>query len=207
MTDKNPKILILFYSMYGHIYTMANSVVEGVKESGGQPVLMQVEELIPKEKWSDDIRKAKEMMKDIPIANPTEDLKDIDGLIVGTPTRFGNMTSQMRNFWDQTGGGWANGTLIGKPASVFTSTATQHGGQETTLITTNITLLHHGCIIVGLPYSNQGLSTIKEISGGSPYGPSTITGGNGERMPSENELELAKALGSHLTGISRKLMD
>jgi NAD(P)H dehydrogenase (quinone) len=207
MADKKPKILIIFYSMYGHIYTMANSVMEGVKEAGGEPILRQVEELLPEEHWGDNVKNAKEMMKEIPVADPRNDLKDIDGLIVGTPTRFGNMTSQMRNFWDQTGGEWANGTLIGKPASVFTSTATQHGGQETTIITTDITLLHHGCIIVGLPYSNQGLSKIKEMSGGSPYGPSTITGGNGERMPSENELELAKALGEHLTEIAKKLMD
>jgi NAD(P)H dehydrogenase (quinone) len=205
MPDR-PKILILYYSMYGHIYTMANSVLEGVREAGGDGILKQVEELLPKEYWSEDVKTVKDMMKDIPVADPRKDLKGIDGIIIGTPTRFGNMTAQMRNFWDQTGGDWAEGTLIGKPASVFTSTATQHGGQETTIITMDITLLHQGCVIVGLPYSNMGLSNIKEMSGGSPYGPSTIVGGNGERMPSENELELAKALGKHHTEIAKKLM-
>lgn len=128
MSQPKPKILVLFYSMYGHIFAMAKTVAEGVLEAGGEPIVKQVAELIPKEFWDDGIRKAKETMKEIPVADPRKDLKGINGLIVGTPTRFGNMTSQMRNFWDQTGGDWMSGTLIGKPAAVFTSSATQHGG-------------------------------------------------------------------------------
>jgi len=144
-------------------------------------------------------------MKDIPIADPHVDLKGIDGLIVGTPTRFGNMCSQMRNFWDQTAGDWMKGSLIGKPAAVFTSTATQHGGQETTIISTMLTLLHHGCILVGLPYSFKEQMTLQEITGGSPYGASTIAGPMGERMPSANELKMAKDLGKHLTSVAKRL--
>src|SRR6056297_151745 len=141
--------------MYGHIYKMAQKVLEGIKDAGGEPVLMQVEELLPEKYWGDAVKENKQNMKNIPIADPRKDLKGIDGLIVGTPTRYGNMTAQMRQFWDQTGPDWQEGTLIGKPAGVFTSTATQHGGQETTILTTAITLLHHGMVIVGLPYSNK----------------------------------------------------
>jgi len=191
--------------MYGHTFRMANAVVEGVRETGGEAILKQVAELIPEERWNENIRKAKELMKDIPVADPQTDLKGIDGLIVGTPTRFGNMCSQMRNFWDQTSGDWMKGSIIGKPAAVFTSTATQHGGQETTIISTMITLLHHGCILVGLPYSFTEQMTLKEITGGSPYGASTIAGTMGERMPSANELKMAKDLGRHLTSIAKKL--
>ncbi|MDH5460089.1 MAG: NAD(P)H:quinone oxidoreductase [Candidatus Bathyarchaeota archaeon] len=205
MSKHKPKILILFYSMYGHTFRMANAVVEGVHEAGGEAILKQVAELIPEEKWNENIRKAKEWMKDIPVADPHVDLKGIDGIIIGTPTRFGNMCSQMRNFWDQTSGDWMKGILIGKPAAVFTSTATQHGGQETTIISTMITLLHHGCILVGLPYSFKEQMTLEEITGGSPYGASTIAGGMGERMPSANELKMAKGLGKHLTTIAKKL--
>lgn len=176
-----PKILILFYSMYGHVFTIAKAVAEGVRNADGEAILKQVAELIPKEKWNENMKKAKEMMKDIPIADPKKDLKGIDGLIVGTPTRFGNMCAQMRNFWDQTSEDWAEGTLIGKPAAVFTSSVTQHGGQETTLISIMITLLHHGCILVGLPYSFKEQMSLDEIVGGSPYGVSTISGGMGER--------------------------
>lgn len=191
--------------MYGHIFRMANAVVEGVREAGGEPILKQVAELVPEKLWSEDVRNAKELMKKIPVADPREDLRGIDGVIVGTPTRFGNMCSQMRNFWDQTGGDWMNGTLIGKPAAAFTSTATQHGGQETTIISTHLTLLHHGCVVVGLPYSFKEQMTIEEVSGGSPYGASTIAGPMGERMPSVNEKKMAKHLGSHLTAIAKKL--
>jgi len=202
----HPKILILFYSTYGHIYTMAKGVAEGVRNAGGIPILKTVEELIPEQYWDENLRKAKELMRDVPIADPRKDLEDIDGIIVGTPTRYGNMTAQMRNFWDQTGADWIKGTLVGKPVSVFTSTATQHGGQETTIITTLITLLHHGLIFVGLPYSFGEQRRMDEITGGSPYGASTIAGKMGERMPSENELTLARHLGSHLTEIATKLM-
>jgi len=184
---------------------MANAVVEGVREADGEPILKQVAELIPEEFWNEDVKKAKESMKDIPVADSRKDLKGIDGIIVGTPTRFGNMCAQMRNFWDQTGGDWMNGTLIGKPAAVFTSTGTQHGGQETTIISTHLTLLHHGCVVVGFPYSFKEQMTIEEITGGSPYGASTIAGPMGERMPSANELKMAKGLGKHLTTIAKKL--
>jgi len=206
MKENKPKILVLFYSMYAHTFRMAKAVVEGVREAGGKPILKQVAELIPEEKWSEDMRKTKELMKDIPFADPRNDLKGIDGVIVGTPTRFGNMCAQMRNFWDQTGGEWVNNTLVGKPAPVFTGSNTQHGGQETTIISTHLTLLHHGCIIVGLPYTFKEQMTIEEISGGSPYGASTIAGPGGVRMPSANELKLARGLGRHLTSIANNLL-
>lgn len=205
MKENKPKILVLFYSMYGHVFRMSNAVVDGVREAGGEPVLKQVAELIPEESWNEDMKKAKELMQAIPVADPRKDLKGVNGLIIGTPTRFGNMCSQMRNFWDQTGGDWMHGTLIGKPAAVFTSTGSQHGGQETTIISTHITLLHHGCVLVGLPYSFKEQMTIEEITGGSPYGASTIAGPMGERMPSTNELKMAKDLGKHLTTIAKKL--
>lgn len=205
MNRSKPRILILFYSMYGHVFRMAKAVAEGVRQGGGEPILKQVAELVPEERWDKSIRRAKGSMKHIPVADPQADLKGIDGVIVGTPTRFGNMSSQMRNFWDQTGGDWANGTLIGRPAAVFTSTGTQHGGQETTIISTMITLLHHGCVLVGLPYSFKDQMSLKEISGGSPYGASTIAGTMGERMPTANELRMAKGLGKHVTTIARKL--
>jgi NAD(P)H dehydrogenase (quinone) len=205
MNRNRPKILVLFYSMYGHTFRMAKAVAEGVREAGGEPILKQVAELMPEKYWSESVRKAKELMKAIPVADPRADLKGIDGIIVGTPTRFGNMTAQMRNFWDQTGGDWAEGTLVGKPAAVFTSSNTQHGGQETTIISTHLTLLHHGCVVVGLPYSFTEQSTMDEITGGSPYGASTIAGSTGERTPSPNELTLAKDLGKHLTTIAKKL--
>jgi len=205
MNQTKPKILIIFYSMYGHIFRMANAVFEGVREAGGEAIIRQVAELMPEERWDENIKKAKETMKDISVANPQEDLKGIDGLIVATPTRFGNMTSQMRNFWDQTGGAWTEGTLIGKPAAVITSSNTQHGGQETTIIATMFTLLHHGCVLMGLPCSFKEQMTMKEISGGSPYGVSTIAGAQGERMPSLNELAMARGLAKRLTNIAKRL--
>ncbi len=191
--------------MYGHLFKLAQAFVEGVQEAGGEPILKQVAELVPEEFWNEGVRKSKDLMKEVPIADPRKALKEIDGLIVGTPTRFGNMCAQMRNFWDQTGGDWAEGTLIGKPAAVFTGTGTQHGGQETTIITTMLTLIHHGCILVGLPYSFPEQSRMDEITGGSPYGVSTIAGPDGSRMPSENELSMAKGLGKRLTTIAGKL--
>ena len=205
MNQTKPKILIVFYSMYGHIFKMANAVFEGVREAGGEAILRQVAELMPEEGWDENVRKAKEAMKDISIANPQEDLKGIDGLIVATPTRFGNMTSQMRNFWDQTGGAWMDGTLIGKPAAVISSSNNQHGGQETTIVASMFTLLHHGCLLVGLPYSFKEQMTMEEISGGSPYGVSTIAGAQGERMPSLNELAMARGLAKRLTNIAKRL--
>jgi NAD(P)H dehydrogenase (quinone) len=207
MKENRTKILVLFYSMYGHIFRMAEAVVEGVREAGGEPVLEQVAELVPEAFFSEDAKKAKALMKDVPVADPRKDLEGIDGLIVGTPTRFGNMCAQMGNFWDQTGSAWVKGALIGKPAAVFTGSNTQHGGQETTIISTMITLLHQGCVLVGLPYSFQEQMTMEEITGGSPYGASTIAGSGPpyERMPSPNELQMAKHLGKHLTTIAKKL--
>jgi len=191
--------------MYGHILAMSNAVVEGVREAGGEPLLQRVEELIPEESCSAEMLRVRKLCAEIPIADPRKALDGIDGIIVGTPTRFGNMTAQMRNFWDQTGAAWTNGDLIGKPASVFTSSNTQHGGQETTIITTMISLLHHGCVIVGLPYSFTEQLATDEVCGGSPYGASTIAGGKGERRPSEKELQMARHVGTHLTTIAKKL--
>lgn len=207
MSQRKPRILVVFYSTYGHIFRMAKAVGEGVREAGGEPILKQVAELVPEESWSEDVKKAKEAMKDVPVADPRTDLEGIDGVVVGTPTRFGNMCAQMRNFWDRTGGVWVKGSLIGKPAAVFTSSNTQHGGQETTIIATHLTLLHHGFVIVGLPYSFREQMTMEEITGGSPYGASTIAGSGPpyKRMPTANELQLAKGLGKHLTTIARKL--
>ena len=193
--------------MHGHTFEMAKAVVDGVREAGGESTLKQVEELMPDKFWSEGVRRTKELMKEIPVADPLTDLEGIDGVIVGTPTRFGNMTAQMRNFWDQTGGAWAEGSLVGKPAGVFTSTGTQHGGQETTIISTMLTLLHHGCVIVGFPYSFKEQSIMDEISGGSPYGVSTIAGPMGERTPSPNELKMAKDFGKHFTAIAKKLSE
>jgi len=205
LSSSRPRILILFYSRHGQIFGMAEAMADGVREAGGEPVLRQVAELIPQEQWDENMKKTKELMRHIPTADPKKDLKGIHGVIVGTPTRFGNMSAQMKNFWDQTSGDWMQGTLIGKPAAVFTCTATQHGGQETTIITTMIPLLHHGCVLVGLPYSFTEQMTLEEISGGSPYGASTISGPMDERMPSANELKMAKHLGKHLTTIAKKL--
>lgn len=201
------KVQIIFYSMYGHVYRMAEAVADGVREVGGAQVgLYQVPELIPREvleKMGAD--KAGAAFAHIPIAT-VDQLPEADALIFGTPTRFGNMCAQMRNFLDQTGGIWAKGALIGKVGSVFTSTGTQHGGQETTLISFHTTLLHHGMILVGVPYSEKRQMTITEISGGSPYGATTIAGPDGSRQPSENELAIARFQGKHVAEITTRLV-
>ena len=201
------KVKVVFYSMYGHIYRMAEAVAEGAREvAGGAEVeLLQVPELIPDSALEKSgAKKAREAFTHIPIAKPS-DLANADAVIFGTPTRFGNMCAQMRNFLDQTGGLWARGALIGKVGSVFTSSGTQHGGQETTITSFHTTLLHHGMIIVGLPYSENRQSTVAEISGGSPYGASTIAAPDGSRMPSENELAMARFQGRHVATIAQKL--
>jgi NAD(P)H:quinone oxidoreductase type IV len=200
------KIKIIFYSMYGHIYRMAEAVAEGVREVEGAEVeLRQVPELIPEAVLEESgAKQAREAFTHIPVAKP-DDLSDADAVIFGTPTRFGNMCAQMRNFLDQTGGLWAQNTLVGKVGSAFTSSATQHGGQETTIISTYITLLHLGMIIVGMPYSETGQTIMNEITGGSPYGASTITAGDGSRMPSENELAMARFQGHHVATITKKM--
>ena len=200
------KIKVVFYSMYGHIYTMAEAVAEGAKEVNGAAVeLFQVSELIPDEVLEKSgAKKARAAFAHIPVAK-VGDLADADAIIFGTPTRVGNMCAQMRNFLDQTGGLWAQNALVGKVGSVFTSSATQHGGQETTIISFHTTLLHLGMVIVGLPYSETRQFTLDEISGGSPYGASTIAAGDGSRLPSENELAMARFQGRHVATIAKKL--
>jgi NAD(P)H dehydrogenase (quinone) len=201
------KVSVIFYSAYGHIYKMAQAIVEGVKEvEGAQVELKRVPEILDQsvlEKTG--MAEAQKAFIHIPIAT-IDDLVKADAIILGTPTRFGNMCAQMRAFLDTTGLLWMKGTLVGKVGSVFTSTATQHGGQETTILSTHNTLLHHGMIIVGLPYTFQGQMRIDEITGSSPYGASTIAGGRGERMPSANELEAARYQGRHVAAITTKLV-
>ena len=200
------KVKVVFYSMFGHIYKMAEAMAQGVCEVEGAEVeLLQVPELVPDAVLEKSgAKKSREAFAHIPVAKPT-DLVDADAIIFGTPTRFGNMCAQMRNFMDQTGGIWAKNALVGKVGSVFTSSATQHGGQETTITSFHTTLLHHGMIIVGLPYSEQRQTTISEMTGGSPYGAGTIAGGDGSRMPSENELAMARFQGRHVATIAKKL--
>ena len=200
------KTLILFYSAYGHIFKMAQAIAEGVEEvKGARPVLMRVPEtLSPEILKQTGIETASKIYSHIPIAT-VEDLVTADAIIFGTPTRFGNMTAQMRAFLDSTGAIWQKGSLVGKVGSVFTSTGTQHGGQESTILSFHLTLLHHGMVIVGLPYTFEGQTIINEITGGSPYGAGTIAGGSGERSPSENELAGARFQGKHVAQIAMKL--
>jgi NAD(P)H dehydrogenase (quinone) len=196
------KVLVVYYSMYGHIETMAKAVAEGAREvTGVEVTVKRVAELMPPEVAE---KAGAKLDQAAPVADPKE-LAEYDAIIVGTPTRFGNMAAQMRNFWDQTGGLWASGALIGKVGSVFTSSATQHGGQESTILATHITLLHHGLVIVGLPYSCAAQMGLDEIKGGSPYGASTIAGGDGSRQPSEQELGMARFQGRHVAEIAKKL--
>lgn len=200
------KVQVIFYSMYGHIYRMAEAAAKGAREVDGVEVeLLQVPELVPDEVLEESgAKKARAAFAHIPVAK-VGDLADADAVIFGTPTRYGNMCAQMRNFLDQTGGLWTQNALVGKVGSVFTSSATQHGGQETTITSFHTTLLHHGMVIVGLPYSETRQTTLNEISGGSPYGASTITGGDGSRWPSENELAMARFQGRHVAEITTKL--
>jgi NAD(P)H dehydrogenase (quinone) len=200
------KVLVLFYSMYGHVYGLAQAVADGAREVPGVDVVVKrVPETLPPEViQAMGATEAQKAFAQVPIAT-VEDLANADAIIFGTPTRFGNMVGQMRQFLDATGGLWAQGKLVGKAGSVFASTATQHGGQESTILSFHTTLLHHGMVIVGLPYAFQGQTRMDEITGGSPYGASTITGGKGERMPSENELAAAKFQGRHVAQIAKKL--
>jgi NAD(P)H dehydrogenase (quinone) len=200
------KVQVIFYSMYGHVYKMAQAVVEGVKQVPGAEVsLYQVAELIPDEVLEKyGAKAAKAAFSKVPIAT-IDQLADAHAIIFGTPTRFGNMAAQMRNFLDQTGSLWAKGSLIGKIGSVFASTATQHGGQETTLTSFHSTLLHHGMVIVGVPYSESGLSHMGDITGGTPYGATTLAGADGSRQPSENELKIARYQGKHVAELATKL--
>lgn len=196
------KVLVLYYSSYGHISTMAQAVAEGARSVAGTEVTVKrVPETIPEE-----VRKASHFKEepDMPVATPNE-LADYDAIILGVPTRYGNMPGQMKTFLDQTGGLWMKGALVGKVGSVFSSSATQHGGQESTILSTHIVLLHHGLLIVGLPYAFQGQMGVDEVKGGSPYGATTIAAGDGSRQPSDVELDGARYQGRHVAEIARKL--
>jgi len=202
------KVLIVYYSMYGHVYRMAEAVAAGVREVAGcEALVRRVPETLP-----DDVLglmgalDAQAGMAKIPIAT-VNDLAEADAIIFGTPTRFGNMCGQMRQFLDATGGLWMKGALVGKVGSVFACSATQHGGQESTILSFHITLLHHGMVVVGLPYAFAGQMGVTEITGCSPYGASTIAGGQGERMPSDNELAGARYQGAHVARIALKLQE
>ena len=195
------KVLVLYYSSWGHIEKMAYAAAEGAREGGAEAVVKRVPELVPRE-----IAEKAHYKLDQPAPIATVDeLADYDAVIVATPTRFGNMTAQMKNFLDQTGALWAKGSLVGKVGSVISSSATQHGGQESTILTTIPVLLHLGFIIVGLPYAFQGQMGVEEVKGGSPYGASTIAGGDGSRQPSAIELDAARYQGRHVAQIAGKL--
>jgi NAD(P)H dehydrogenase (quinone) len=195
------KVLVLYYSSYGHIETMAYAAAEGAREAGAEAVVKRVPELVP-----EAIARSSHFKLDqpAPIATVAE-LADYDAIIFGTGTRFGNMTAQMKNFLDQAGGLWVQGKLVGKVGSVFTSSATQHGGQESTILTFHPVLLHLGMVIVGLPYSFQGQMGVAEVMGNSPYGASTIAGGDGSRQPSKVELDGVRFQGRHIAQIAAKL--
>jgi NAD(P)H dehydrogenase (quinone) len=196
------KVLVLYYSSYGHIETMAKAVAEGAQSvAGTEVVVKRVPETMP----LDVAQKAGvKLDQEAPIAT-VDELPQYDAIIFGTPTRFGMMSSQMRSFLDQTGGLWFKGALIGKVGSVFASSATQHGGQESTILSFHTTLLHQGMVVVGLPYSFQGQTNNAEVTGGSPYGATTIANGDGSRQPSENELAGARFQGAHVATIAAKL--
>ncbi|WP_420998088.1 NAD(P)H:quinone oxidoreductase [Cupriavidus sp. 30B13] len=200
------KIQVVFYSMYGHVYKMAEAVAAGAREVGGAEVaLLQVPELVPDAVLEKSGAKAaRAAFAHVPVAEPDK-LAEADAILFGTPTRFGNMCAQMRNFLDQTGGLWMGGKLVGKVGSVFTSTATQHGGQETTITSFHTTLLHQGMVIVGVPYAEARLLDMSQITGGTPYGASTLTAADGSRQPSENELAIARYQGRHVATIAAKL--
>lgn len=197
------RILVLYYSSYGHIETMAGAVAEGARAAGATAVLKRVPEIVPE---AVAIKAGYKRAQDAPVATVAE-LPDYDAIIIGTPTRFGNMAAQMKNFLDQAGGLWARDALVGKVGSVFTSTGSQHGGQESTLLSTHTVLLHLGMVVVGLPYTFKGQLRMDEITGGSPYGASTLAddGHGGNRQPSANELEAARFQGSHVARIASAL--
>lgn len=200
------KVSVVFYSMYGHTWQMAQAEAEGAREVDGAEVqLFRVPELVPQDKLeASGAAQAQQAFADVPVMRP-EQLAEADAIIFGTPTRFGNMAAQMRNFLDQTTGLWLSGALVGKVGSVFVTSATQHGGQESTILTTHVTLLHQGMIIVGLPYTEQRQMGMDAINGGSPYGASSISGGDGSRSPSEAELGMARFQGRHVAEIAKRL--
>jgi NAD(P)H dehydrogenase (quinone) len=196
------KVLVLYYSMYGHVETMAHAVAEGARGVPGTEVtLKRVPETIPADQAAKIGVKTDQQA---PVAT-VDELADYDAIIFGTPTRFGNMTGQMRTFLDQTGALWGKGALVGKIGSVFASTASQHGGQETTITSFHSTLLHHGMVIVGLPYTCPGLTNMSEITGGTPYGATTLAASDGSRKPSQNELDIARFQGKHVAELAMKL--
>jgi len=195
------KVLVLYYSSYGHVETMAGAVAEGAREAGAQVSVKRVPETVPEEVAR---KSGFKLEQKAPVAS-IEELADYDGIVFGTPTRFGNMAGQMKNFLDQAGSLWMKGALVGKAAAVFTSSATQHGGQESTILTFHPVLLHLGFVIVGLPYAFQGQMGVAEVMGNSPYGASTIAGGDGSRQPSKVEREGAHYLGRHLAQVAAKL--
>jgi NAD(P)H dehydrogenase (quinone) len=197
------KVLVLYYSSWGHVETMAHAIAEGARGVDGTRVdVYRVPELVPE---SVQQQAGYKTDQDAPVLADPNALADYDAIVLGTPTRFGNMSSQLRNFLDQTGGLWFQGKLIGKVGSVFAATGSQHGGQETTLTSMHNTLIHHGMVVVGVPYSVQELSNMTEITGGTPYGATTMAGGDGSRQPSENELAIARAQGRHVAEIATKL--
>jgi NAD(P)H dehydrogenase (quinone) len=200
------KVHVIFYSMYGHVYRMAEAVLAGAKDvAGAEASLFQVAELTPDAVLEKSgARAARAAFAHVPVAT-MDSLAEPHAVIFGTPTRFGNMAAPMRHFLDQTGGLWAKGTLIGKVGSVFASTASQHGGQETTITSFHTTLLHHGMILVGVPYSESGLTNMVDVSGGTPYGATTLAGIDGSRQPSANELKIARYQGRHVAEIASKL--
>ena len=195
------KVLVLYYSSYGHIEQMAGAVAEGARAAGATADIKRVPELVP----PDVAAKAHFKLNQAAPVAKIDDLPEYDAIIFGSPTRFGNMAAQMKNFLDQAGGLWAGGKLIGKVGSVFTSTATQHGGQESTILTFHPVLLHLGMVIVGLPYAFQGQMGVKDVMGNSPYGASTIADGDGSRQPSAIELDGARFQGRHVASIAAKL--
>ncbi|KQP51282.1 MULTISPECIES: NAD(P)H:quinone oxidoreductase [unclassified Methylobacterium] len=195
------KVLVLYYSSWGHVEQMAQAVAEGAREAGAEVSVKRVPELVPEEVAKQFHYKLDQAA---PIAT-VDELADYDAIVFGTPTRFGNMAAQMKQFLDQTGGLWAQGKLVGKVGSVFTSTASQHGGQETTLTSFHTVLLHHGMVVVGLPYAFQGQNGVEAVKGGSPYGATTIADGDGSRQPSPVELDGARFQGRHVAGIAAKL--
>jgi NAD(P)H dehydrogenase (quinone) len=200
------KVHVIFYSMYGHVWKMAEAVAEGARQvSGSEVQVFQVPETLPPgviaKMGAVDAKKA---FAHVPIADATR-LPDADAIIFGSPTRYGSACAQMQAFFDATGQLWMSGALVGKVGSVFTSTASQHGGQETTLISMQTFLFHQGMMVVGVPYAEQRLLTLDELSGGTPYGASTITGPRGERQPSDNELGIARFQGKHVANIASRL--
>jgi NAD(P)H dehydrogenase (quinone) len=199
------KVQVIFYSTYGHVWTLAEAIAEGARSAGAEATVYQVAEIMPPDVLAKmGATEAKEAFAHVPVAQPYQ-LADADAVVLGTPTRYGSAAASLQAFLDATGGLWAKGALIGKVGSGFTSTATQHGGQETTLLNLSTFFLHQGMVLAGVPYSSPELSNLAEMSGGTPYGATTIAGPHGERQPSANEIAIAKAQGRHVATVAGKL--